>query len=590
MKIIKKMTSFFTVVAIIFSSIGNIEYQTVHASEIHLQYDGFSKETVDNILSEFKMALNKPKNDENICNCYNKIVSLFDTMQTQYAIAHLIYCADMSKENLEEYQKMSDICTYSTDDISSALSQALKTTYRELIIELIGDIYSEYEDYIPIDESGKQFIEEGNRLKQNYIDIAYSTTLSVDEKEYKCAENYLEYVKHLNSAIISDKYNYFDYIYAVYGREYTPDNIIMMSDTVKKYMKEYYYKINSKYKETLKYAGNNSVLFENNLSIINHYASKISEELKESAEFILENNYYTFVSGENSAAQAFTIVLPDYNAAYIYQYQYGYTSDFFSTIHEFGHFNALIKNTIPCMYQQTFNIDIAEVQSQGLEALFTKFYRSLFGAASDSLKLSQASDLIVSVAAGFFANEFEYYVFKNADSITADDVLNKFRELRSEYEIYNVDLYRISHFIQQPGYYISYASSALAALDIWSVMEYDYEKAALMYTELSHYNYAAGNSFIEVLEKCGFDDIFTNEYITETLGRTVDTMVSDLIYADIDENGIVNTADIVALISYITDTSFIVTDDIKKICDLDGNGNIDVADVMRIKRYIITSL
>ena len=64
----------------------------------------------------------------------------------------------------------------------------------------------------------------------------------------------------------------------------------------------------------------------------------------------------------------------------------------------------------------------------------------------------------------------------------------------------------VTHLFQQPFYMISYATSALAALEIFQVSAEDRGAAADIYMQISALGTA--EPYCEVLEQCGLADIF----------------------------------------------------------------------------------
>ena len=71
----------------------------------------------------------------------------------------------------------------------------------------------------------------------------------------------------------------------------------------------------------------------------------------------------------------------------------------------------------------------------------------------------------------------------------------------------------MSHTFQSPLYYISYAVSAVPALEIWRVAREDFEVGKELY--LSLYARDHDEDFLEVLEDLGFADPFDEETILD---------------------------------------------------------------------------
>ena len=92
--------------------------------------------------------------------------------------------------------------------------------------------------------------------------------------------------------------------------------------------------------------------------------------------------------------------------------------------------------------------------------------------------------------------------------MTAEKVVALFEEIADECYL-DYELYEISHLYEQPGYYISYGVSALAALQIYAKMQHSPEEAQEMYDALSAISSVTGEyTLCAALEECGFEDLF----------------------------------------------------------------------------------
>lgn len=95
-----------------------------------------------------------------------------------------------------------------------------------------------------------------------------------------------------------------------------------------------------------------------------------------------------------------------------------------------------------------------------------------------------------------------------------------FRELSLEYgytyydtEEEAYDWVDVPHTFSSPMYYVSYGTSALAALDIWTIALEDRQAGIDKYMELT--TYGLTTTYCELLEKCGLKSIFEEGTIQE---------------------------------------------------------------------------
>ena len=584
MRRLKKLTAVFVAAGMCFSfAFGTVSgVHRVSAEEI--VYEGYDMSRMDNLVSEYENALKAKNNSEEVRSSYYRLIGELDYVNLQNVLSQVQYSQNTSEENLNECSKMSTAEMQCFDLVVQAIAESLGTDYGVLISMLVyeGLIQTDADEKYTLKPEDDIAVEEKNELLNSYLKILSSSD-SADVKNLKCAGIYLKLVKCYNSMMETDDCTYFDYAYQLYSRDYTPEDISKMNSTAAEAVYDAWSRI-YEYSETIPYTPER--IFNDNMDIISRYSYRISDELRESAEEITEKNLYRTGSGSSAQQMCYTLIMSYYRSAVIYQYLYGNSSDFSAAVHEFGHFNADRQCNMPFAYIHSHNLDLAEVHSQGLEVLYTSFYDGMYGAHSDFRKADRAAALVSSVAAGFMGNEFEDYVFRNADNLTPEQVLDKYNELTEKYVVYDVDFYLVSHFFQYPGYYISYAVSALAALNLWEVMYRDYDEAVRMYTELSHISVYDGTGFSEALMASGFDDILDPEYLCSILSDFTDMITSALVFGDTDGNGTVNTADILYLISAVISPEGIITDENISVFDVTGDGKSDAADIVRLKRLL----
>lgn len=547
------------------------------------EYEGYDISRMENLISDFEKSLEISGNDEEVRNYYHRIIDEMDYVSLQMLLADLQYSQNTVPENLDIKNAMSVTGMQCDNMIKAAFIDAYLSDYQTLTEELLYEGYIQDTDEIySIEEETKEYLTEKNKLLSAYSTEIFSSD-SAEQKNLKCAEIYLDLVRLYNSRTESDEYTYLDYAYQLYDRDYTPEEIGALNDAAAEAAQKAYMSI-AEYAVSLPY--DNNITFENNIEIIDQFSYRISDELKESAAEIKEKKLYKTGSGSLSEDMTYTVALSYYDTAVIYQYLYGVTGDLSVTAHEFGHFNAMRLNSIPYLYTQSHNLDLAEIQSQGLEVLYTYFYDSIFGEYAEYQKMSEASNLIISVSAGFFGNEFEQYVFENADSLTPEQVLEKYSELQEKYAIYRFDLYQIPHFFQYPGYYISYAVSALAAVNLWDVMYRDFDRASEMYTDLTHIPSYNGAGYFEALESAGFDNLLDAEHIRTVLSDFSGMLTSGLVYGDTDGNGVLNMSDVIYLITAVISPDAVINDNNRPALDVTDDGQIDSADIIKLKSLL----
>lgn len=339
-----------------------------------------------------------------------------------------------------------------------------------------------------------------------YYDIAYNTSYNDNIKNNSSANVYMDILSTYDTETFYDNYN----------RDFTADEIITLSKVVKEELLPVMKSIEDSLEDIPHYDDvyDDPVMFDNPFETISEYAEKLSPEIAGSAYNLVDNSLYMMTSGDDCYNGSFTIDLPLRNSGLIYTYQYGDYYDLPTAIHEFGHFHAGRFDTTPT-YLMANNIDISEIQSQGMEMIFMPLYDDIYGEQADAMRMIKLYDMLDSVISGFIIGEFEYTVLKNLDTMTAEDIVETFSSFMEDYAS-DYNFYYISHIFEQPGYYISYGVSALAAFDIWEESLSDNAKAVKMYESLAQLSSnSKAYQFKSTLNYCGFDNVLTEEYIRE---------------------------------------------------------------------------
>ena len=83
------------------------------------------------------------------------------------------------------------------------------------------------------------------------------------------------------------------------------------------------------------------------------------------------------------------------------------------------------------------------------------------------------------------------------------------------YEMY-YEWVEIPHHFETPFYYISYATSAISALELWEIAQGDRERALSVYDQITQFTNNA--QYREPLKQCGLSDPFDSDCVEEIAG------------------------------------------------------------------------
>jgi hypothetical protein len=338
-------------------------------------------------------------------------------------------------------------------------------------------------------------------------EIIADDDLSEDEKDIKCAKILIEILQDYDTGLL----------YSQYDRDYTGEEILALGDSVRYELIPVMdmlidvYVDNTDFSDLYAEYGFEDAPFE----VIREYAPQLSEDLAKSADLICDEHLYRLCYNDDEAFEgAFTDELPLEDKAMIFIGSMDSDEVLNTAIHEFGHFHATFYDNTPTFLSQN-NLDIAEVQSQGLELIFTRFYDEIYGSSSDSQKIMQIIDLLDSVISGYLVGEFEYKITERIDDITPEELVELFNDNMDYYDG-AARLYMISHLFESPGYYISYSTSALAAFDLFDDAFNAPDKALERYEKFSRISCNSGEySFRQALSECGFRDVLSRDYISQ---------------------------------------------------------------------------
>ena len=246
------------------------------------------------------------------------------------------------------------------------------------------------------------------------------------------------------------------------------------------------------------------------LETVRNTISDISDTMLPAFDYMTEYGYYDISDSEDKADGAFTTLLYSPNAPYLLIEPTDSGYDYTTLIHEFGHYNAYYCSSDP----MCTNIDLAEIHSQALELLALDSYETVFGAEAEYQRLSTLSDMLTGIIDGCLYDELERWAFAQ-DTLTVDGMNQKYMELLKKYGYYEADdpeteaydWVEVGHLFAYPQYYISYAVSAAAALDIYMMSLSDRDEAIDTYLNLV----ACGESgdFLETLNEVGMDNPMT---------------------------------------------------------------------------------
>lgn len=505
------------------------------------------------------------------------IIEAFDHITTEYSICNIYYDKNPSDDYYKsENERVFNIYVDSSDCMYIAMSKLAKSDYKYVITDYFGD-----EDYVDYFASYKETTdEEKARSKKihelqstmdelsmenytyNYMgkDWDYDSIYESNDLDYEdfitiysgliqtqneaMAPFYVELVGLLNEQAKYYGYdNYADYAYKViYAKDYGHEELESLYEEVKKYIVPIYkkYETNMEYDDELPEL--NMYTGDELIEIVEPYIHEIQPELEDAFGYLKEHKLYDMDPDYSKLGVGFTITLPDYGSAFIFNDPYSDTNTIATLVHEFGHYNAFYHNTRESIIDFN-NLDVNEIHSQGLEMLFLAYADEVYGDYSEAIREDNILKMLNSIVDGCCQDEFQYRVYTYDGELTVDVVNDIFAEVAADYgyDGYLEDVYRyywvfISHNYQSPFYYISYCVSAFSALDILSLSEENRADAIDKYMQITALDPSYG--YKESIEMVGLTDIFESGNATSIVQKVTGLSVEEDI-TEVEDEGTV---------------------------------------------------
>lgn len=437
--------------------------------------------------------------------------SILQVRYPEYILAARAEYEDMTKEEKDRVLKI----------------QSLQDEYLTTVAE---DFYYEYDG---VEWNMDTLLEHAEELDYDVLIEIYNGIMK--EKGLCVGEIYKELVQ-LNTEIAKEK-DYDDYAEYAYingfARDYTPSDVKSLCKEIRK---------NRKYIQKAERSVNG--IADNDpgwitqddtetFEYIQPYLEKVSPELNEAMEYMLENNLYNLEVSSTKPDMGYTMSLDYSGDAYIFDSPYQSVNDFYTYVHEYGHYNRMFHEH-EGIFRSQHNLDMSEIHSQGLELLFSNNYVDMFGEEQGLfMQTNEVFNILNTVCETAMVAEFEIYAYENPDA-SIEELGKKYSKLLKQYgygdgEGESYEWVNITHLFEQPLYYISYATSALAALDIYTVSFTDYDYACEKYMEITAL--PSGSGYRNLLQCTFLPDIFekgNTSMIIQTISKKIQEQANEI--------------------------------------------------------------
>ena len=152
------------------------------------------------------------------------------------------------------------------------------------------------------------------------------------------------------------------------------------------------------------------------------------------------------------------------------------------------------------------------------------YYDEIFPKQADTAKKEIIDELMENIIYGCIQDEFQREVYRNPD-MTLDEMNRLSARIYKEYGMnYGLQDYSwvfVTHIFEVPMYNISYAVSGLAAMQIWSMSETDFDSAVKTWEKFLDegvYN----KTYLDVVGRCGLVKFTEPGAVEEICGPALD--------------------------------------------------------------------
>ncbi len=522
-----------------------------------MDYTSVNPHALDEVLAELDgitdgtIAADDP--EQRTAEIYTEILQIMNSEYTKYVLGDIRHYMNVHDEKMNELNRQDTLAVQDMSDAAFlSLQKALEGPYGdELRKEFSAGQTDELEDYKALTDRERELTDRETELQQQYERISEEDytfeykgrNWTVDDIMEDPPEDYddliavyLGVTKAMNDAIVPvfqeliatrkeiaelEGYDtYTDYCYDVsYGRDFTGEDIAALRETVIREIKPLYEEL-----RMMQYMNEYNTDLETPLTgdeiveTIGEHMGSVHPELMEAFDYMCEHGLYCIDNTDDMLDVGFTSDMPEYGSAFIFEKTDGTIHDLETTVHEFGHFNAAY-HAQQNVLMDSLLVDVAEIQSQGLEMLFLDEMKEILPDDPEGLQLYLLVNMLDSVLTGFEYDEFQQEIYAG-DEMTQEELNRLAMDIDEKYTGYYYDdkgeayeWVMINHTFTSPLYYIGYATSALSALDIWSQSLEDRDAAVDKYMKLSAV--PLDMPYQEATTSCGLRNMLEPENIAD---------------------------------------------------------------------------
>lgn len=529
----------------------------------HYEADSF----YDNVkkLNDFNDVSLKDEFFDLYDNLYNELLKASDLS----TVCYINYTEDVTDSYYKEEDiYIEDLVNNMSNEFAKACHNLTSSSMKDLFKEHVGEeIFNNYENYFVKSEEIINLENEENKLTKEYNDLTskmndyYITKdgvnysygdLSYDPQGfydkygdlyYTVLENaYKQFNKDSGEIFIklvsirddlSKLYGYDNYaLYAdneIYGRDYTSEDLYYLKEYTKEFADFLLY-------ENIVCSNYEDLDIDTNelIKTVLTKVSSFSSILKDSYKVFDDNHLYSIDSSDTRYNGSYDTTFECSDASFVFLNRSNTVNDYFTLAHEFGHFtNGInVKNYDPICVSGSY--DVFEIHSTALEMLFGLKAENIFVDNYDEMNMYNLADKFTNLVDGCLYDDFQRTIYENPD-MTLDEINSLFEDLLKEYGYYilanDYGAYdyesikymwsQVPHNFNSPMYYVSYATSAFTAIEIWQIANKNFSKAYKYYENILLSD-PYRNGYLSITSDSGLANITDSEAVYNTYYEVYD--------------------------------------------------------------------
>lgn len=463
---------------------------------------------------------------EEIDAAEDALEDLSDFINDQCSIAQVIYCYDTTDETASDrYLKSQEMGNKVSDEFMLCARRIYESDAPNKDYFFTDWTDAEIEKLMHYTSRVAELEQRNAELLVSYRDMKDPTT------DPRMVPIYREFVLNNNEiAAIYGYDSYYEYAYRVgYDRDYEPDAVDKMHRYAKIYLvpacTKALYAFSKNYQnlssiQQLKLQNFLSAAYDaSGVNYVEKYLQTLPESARNAMNRMFEEDRGVFTDNKNAREGAFTTLVGMEPFCF---FGPGYKTTT-TVVHELGHFYGAVEGD---MYKTP--LDLAETQSQGNEWLFLAFLEDeltedVYNAYICYIVYELIAGTLVQLAVDAF--EKAVYSQENIESLSEEDFELLMAEVAKPYggiEFFNEYLTDLQRYwkmvvVESPVYYVSYAVSSMAAMNLFPIAREDAQKAMEIYcglVELEDYD----DGFLAIIAEAGLPGPFEEdvyEYIYE---------------------------------------------------------------------------